>query len=161
MSFEELVENRIQEAMNAGVFAHLPGAGRPMRFDDADRLAGENWIGFRIMRDSGALPPWLMLAREIEQDELALAGLEARHAEWLQLAAASGDWRRHAPALRNLGARIAVAARALRAKQDRFNVEAPSIALERPGIWVDRRLGRLRDQLARAGAPCDVIAPLD
>jgi hypothetical protein len=58
-----------------------------------------------------------------------------------------------APVLRDLVRQFREAALALRRKQDRFNIEAPAIALERPGIWVEHHLARLSSRLREAGAP--------
>ena len=106
MSYEDVIENRIQEPLAAGAFSGLPGEGRPLRFDTSEDLVGENWLGYKILRDNATLPAWLLLAREIERDGQALAALEARHSEWVEFARDSGDWERHAPALRNLASRI-------------------------------------------------------
>ena len=139
--------------MAAGDFDNLRGTGQPLRFDSAEQLAGENWLGFKILKDNDLLPGWLLLAKEIEREELALADLERRHSEWVDLARATAEWERHAPALRNLSAKITEGARALRRKQDRYNVEAPHVALERPGTWVERRLAAMTERLREAGAP--------
>ncbi|MCK9517885.1 MAG: hypothetical protein M0R74_02480, partial [Dehalococcoidia bacterium] len=98
------------------------------------------------------------LAREIDQDRRALDLLDARHEACVRSAARTGEWNRLAPALKDLARRYREAAAALRQKQDRFNIEAPSIALERPGIWVDHLVGRLAARLREAGAPDDLCA---
>ncbi|MGE5596293.1 MAG: DUF1992 domain-containing protein [Hyphomicrobiales bacterium] len=157
MSWYEIVETRIQDAISAGKFDNLPGSGQPLPDRPEDRLAGANWAGNKILRDAGALPPWLMLARDIEDAERELAALEARYAARVELAASSGDWAAHGKAIRQLAETIASKARALRLKQDQFNYDAPSMLLERPGIWVDRRLAALRAHLERAGAPADLL----
>ncbi len=157
MSLEKLIESRIQDAIAAGQFQGLRGAGQPLKPIKDEDLAGENWLGFKILRNGDMLPLWLMLAREIERDTEQLDVVDRRQAEWCELAAASGEWPRHAPGLRRLRAQFAAQARALRAKQDRFNVDAPSMALERPGIWVAQRLARLDERLVAASAPEDII----
>jgi hypothetical protein len=153
VSLDKLIESRIQDAAAAGAFEGLPGAGRPQHFDPADDLAGDNWMGFKILRDGGMLPSWLMLARDIEQHAARLERTEVRFREWVALAAHSGDWEHHAPAIRRLHAQFVGEARELRKKQDRFNVDAPSVALERPAIWVDARIQRLDEALRSHGAP--------
>lgn len=157
MSHQDLVENRIQDAIAAGHFSGLPGEGAPLRFDPA----GENWLGYKILRDSGSLPAWLLLAREIERAEHDLRRLEARYTEWVHLARHSGRWGSHAAGLQNLARRIREAALALRRMQDRYNIEAPSLALERPGLWVEHRLAALSDCLRAAGAPPELLAASD
>jgi Domain of unknown function (DUF1992) len=159
MSMEDLIESRISDAMAAGAFEGLRGAGKPFRFDPRESLgAGEDWLGHKILQNGDLLPPWLMLAKEIERETTLLAEVDKRHAEWVGIASASGQWHRHAGALRRLRADYEGRARALRRKQDRFNMDAPSIALERPGIWVERELLRLDDRLRDAGAPDDLLS---
>ncbi len=151
--FEDIVEAKIQDAMAAGAFDGLKGAGRPLSANAADDLAGDNWMGYKVLQNGGMLPEWLTLAREIETDRAALDALNARHAEWVRVAEAADEWERHAPVLRALRVQFETQALALRRKQDRFNHDAPSISLERPAIWVDHHLQRLEDRLRDAGAP--------
>lgn len=148
-----MIESRIQEAMAAGAFENLAGAGRPLPARPEERLAGDNWLGFKVLQNGGLLPAWLDLAREIEALGAEVEALDARHARWVETAAASGDWEGHAGVLRSLRATFEERARALRAKQDRYNHDAPSVALERPGIWVEHRLARLDERLREAGCP--------
>ena len=123
-----------------------------------EALAGDQWLGFKVLQNGGTLPAWLGLAKEIEVERAALRSIDARHAEWVALAAASGDWARYASAIQRLRADYERKARALRSRQDRFNFEAPSLALGRPGIWVDYLLSRLDERVRLAGAPDDLFA---
>lgn len=154
MRFEQLVENRILEAIEEGVFAGLAGEGAPLPRRDADRLAGDLWLAHHILGNAGALPEWLDLARTIERDRERLAALEEEHGALVERARATGAWRRLAPLIAERRGEFASAARELRAKQDRYNVEAPSVANERPAIWVEERLRALdaRVREAREGA---------
>ena len=154
MSLEKLIESRIRDAVADGQFDNLKGAGKPLAFSNEEELAGENWLGYKILQNGDLLPEWLMLAKEIETDRERLAALDARHADAVELAASSGDWAAHANSIRNRRDAFEAAARDLRRKQDRFNQSAPSVKLERPGIWVEHHLARLdaRVQSAQPGA---------
>ena len=156
-SIDDIIEERIREAMAAGAFDGLRGAGRPLRADPADALTGDQWLGFKVLQNGGALPAWLELAKEIEIERQAFKGIDCRHAECVERAAASGDWARYGAAIRRLRADYGRTARALRAKQDRYNLEAPSLALERPGIWVEHLLSRLDERLRVAGAAAELF----
>ena len=147
---DELIENRIQEAMAAGAFRNLRGEGRPLPFRPEDALAGDRWLGFKVLRNSDALPEWLELAREIERDTEALRSIDAEHEALAQHAAASGRWRETAPLIAACRRAYAEAARALRRKQDRFNIEAPGHLSQRPGIWVEEQLRRLDHRVREA-----------
>lgn len=143
MSLEKLIESRIRDAVAEGQFDNLQGAGQPLTFSSEEDLAGENWLGYKILQNGDLLPEWLMLAKEIETDRERLAALDARHAEAVELAASSGDWAGHAASIRTRRDAYESAARQLRQKQDRYNQNAPSIHLERAGIWVEHHLARL------------------
>ncbi len=154
MRFEQLVENRILEAIEDGVFEGLPGEGARLPQRDAERLAGDLWLAHHILGNAGTLPEWLELARTIERDREGLARLEAEHGALVERARATGEWRRLAPLIAERRREFAAAARALRTKQERYNMEAPSVANERPAIWLEERLRMLdaRVREARGGA---------
>lgn len=157
MSFEELIESQIQEAIESGAFDNLPGAGKPLQFTDQERMAGDNWLGYKVLQNGGMLPEWLGLAREIEVDREALDRVDARHAELVMLAADSGDWEASVPALRYAAAQYEEQARALRRKQERFNYSTPGFRCQRPAIWVEFHLQRLRTRALEAGAPEGIL----
>ncbi len=154
MRFEQLVENRILEAIEGGVFEALPGEGAPLPLRDADRLAGDLWLAHHILGNAGTLPEWLELARTIERDNERLSAIEGQHGALVERARETGEWRRLAPLIAERRRQFATAARSLRARQERYNVEAPSVRNERPAIWVEERLRRLdaRVREARSGA---------
>jgi hypothetical protein len=153
MSLEDLVESQIQDAIAAGAFDNLPGAGKPLPPTDGERLAGENWLGFKVLQNGGMLPEWLGLAREIERDRDELRRIDALHAELVEAGAATGDWPRFAPGILYAEKCYEERARLLRPKQDRYNMGAPGIRSERPGIWVEFHMERLRQRASAAGAP--------
>jgi hypothetical protein len=152
VSLQRLAESRLAEAIQAGLLDDLRLAGQRLAHDPAEDLAGDDRLGYRVLKNGGMLPEWLTLAREIEAAQAELASLDTRHAEWVDAAAASGDWDRYQPIIDRLRATYEQQARALRRKQDQFNFDAPSIALERPAIWVEHHLERLDARVERARA---------
>lgn len=158
MSIERAIESQIQEAMAAGRFDNLPGAGKPLAFGHGDTLAGDNWLGFRVLQNGGMLPEWLNLAKDIERDRERLDAIDAEHAALCQAAALHGHWEGHMPRLRHLRARYEELARSLRKRQDRFNHDAPGIQSQRPAIWVEYHLERLDRRIRDAGAPGGLAA---
>lgn len=75
-----LVERRIEEAVARGEFDNLPGAGRPLDFDD-DLLVPEDMrVANRILKNAGYVPPDAQqmaeinrLIAQIEREEIAPA----------------------------------------------------------------------------------------
>lgn len=154
MSLEKAIEGQIQEAMASGAFANLPGEGKPLAWNsEAEARAGDNWLGFKMLRDGGYLPEWLNLGREIELDLEALSLVDQNHQDHCDGAATPDDWMRFGPAVDRLRASYEKKAREIRKKQDRFNHDAPGIRTQRPGIWVERHLERLVDRERAAGRP--------
>lgn len=59
-----LADAKIAAAIEAGEFANLPGAGKPLDLDD-DRLVPEDLrVAWRILRNSGFVPPEVAERRE-------------------------------------------------------------------------------------------------
>lgn len=64
--FEILAERRISEAVARGDLDNLPGAGRPLVFDDEPLLTPEQRMVNRILRNAGFTPREILLRKEIE-----------------------------------------------------------------------------------------------
>jgi DnaJ family protein C protein 28 len=59
------IERAIQDAMQAGRFDNLPGAGKPINWED-EALVDQEWLmAFRVMREQGFAPAWVELHKEI------------------------------------------------------------------------------------------------
>lgn len=97
-----LVEQRIADAMAAGEFDDLPGAGRPLDLDDDTLVPEELRVAHRILKNAGFLPPALEARRQIAD----AAGL-------LRAATRDDERRRAAVKLALLAARLEAEGRAL------------------------------------------------
>lgn len=153
MGYESVVDQAIKDAMAAGAFDNLPGAGKPLTWTEAEQLAGENWLGYKMLQNGGMVPEWLGLAREIELDIEKLGGLDQQHEQICRLAAADGAWEREAGALRHITEKFEELARSIRKRQDRWNISAPGMRSQRPGLWVEYHLERLQQRIAAGGGP--------
>ena len=69
---DSLAEERIRAAMRQGEFDNLPGRGRPLRLEDEGAVPEDLRVAYRIMKNSGCLPPELNLRREIREVEALL-----------------------------------------------------------------------------------------
>lgn len=68
--FDMLAEQRIREAQEQGVFDNLPGAGAPLKLDDVAMVPEELRAAYRILKNSGYVPPEVAALhdlREVEQ----------------------------------------------------------------------------------------------
>lgn len=71
-----IAEQRIEEAMRAGAFDDLPGAGKPLDLDD-DRLVPEELrAAYRMLRNAGFVPPELEARREMAELHHLLATID-------------------------------------------------------------------------------------
>jgi hypothetical protein len=64
-SFERIAENRILEAIEAGLLDHLEGQGRPFQFEDDSYIPPELRMAYKILKNAGCLPPELELRKEV------------------------------------------------------------------------------------------------
>lgn len=73
---DRLVEQHIAEAQNNGDLDNLPGSGKKLQLDDDSHVPQELRAAYRLMKNSGYLPPELEMRREaVELDQL-LAGID-------------------------------------------------------------------------------------
>ncbi|PYS81994.1 MAG: DUF1992 domain-containing protein [Acidobacteria bacterium] len=65
--FDRLVEKKIREAMRAGEFDDLEGAGRPVNLDAYFSTPEELRAGYAVLKSAGVLPEEAQLLREINE----------------------------------------------------------------------------------------------
>jgi hypothetical protein len=75
-SWADIVERKIQDAMERGLFDNLKGLGKPLEIDE-NPYEGEWRLAFKILRNAGAAPAWIELGREIEAELASLERLMA------------------------------------------------------------------------------------
>jgi hypothetical protein len=72
LTLDAIAERRIREAQERGEFEGLPGAGAPLELDDDSLVPEDLRVAYRILRNSGHLPPELDPYREIREIEQLL-----------------------------------------------------------------------------------------
>lgn len=60
-----LVEERIRKAQQEGLFDDLPGKGKPLNLEDDSHVPTHLRVSFKILKNSGVLPPEMQLRREV------------------------------------------------------------------------------------------------
>lgn len=70
--FDALVEKHVREAQAQGVFDNLPGAGSPLKLDDDAMVPEELRAAYRILKNSGYVPPEVAALRDLREVELML-----------------------------------------------------------------------------------------
>ena len=61
---DELAEQHIKAALEKGELSNLPGSGKPLQLDDDSYVPPELRAGYRLLKNSGYLPPELEMRRE-------------------------------------------------------------------------------------------------
>lgn len=72
--FSNYIDEQIREAEERGVFRDLPGLGKPLNLD-TNPYAGDNALGYSLLKNNGYVPAEIELAREIGRE---LERLEVR-----------------------------------------------------------------------------------
>lgn len=88
------IEEHIRKAIEAGQFDNLPGAGKPLRFEDNPFEDPEWSLAYRVLRNGGFTLPWIETRREVEAN-LQLARVALRQA-----------WEARQSGVRGLGAGV-------------------------------------------------------
>lgn len=73
--FEILAERHIVDAIRRGEFDHLPGAGKPLEFDDDLLVSPEQRMVNRILKNAGFTPREIVLRKEIAALRKEIEGL--------------------------------------------------------------------------------------
>jgi DnaJ family protein C protein 28 len=78
-NYESMLEQRIQQAFEDGLFDNLPGAGKPLKLDDDSLVAEENRAAYRLLSSNGFTLPWIAARQDIDEEHHKLG-------EWLKQA---------------------------------------------------------------------------
>jgi len=73
--FDKIVEERIKKGQRDGVFKNLPGAGKPLKFEDAS-IPEDLRLAYKILKNADCLPLEVELRKEIRQTEDLLSGMQ-------------------------------------------------------------------------------------
>ena len=86
--WQGLVEQRILDGMERGLFDNLPGMGQPLNLDEDRFVPDDLKMAFRMLRSTGLAPLWVDLNREIRADIARLERFrEHIHARWSTISA--------------------------------------------------------------------------
>ena len=84
IKLDRISERRIQEAIEAGEFDNLEGAGKPLNVEDNPFVPADMRSAFKVLQNSGYAPDWMLLAQEIEGDIARLKYAADRHFAYLR-----------------------------------------------------------------------------
>lgn len=81
---DQLAEQHILEAQKNGDFDNLPGSGKKLNIDDDSHIPEQLRGAYRILKNSGFLPPELEMRREAIELNEVLAGIDSRDEQYTQ-----------------------------------------------------------------------------
>lgn len=81
---DQLVEQHVSEALKKGELDNLPGSGKKLVLDDDSHVPPELRAAYRLMKNSGYLPPELELRREAVELQKLLAGIDQHDTHYQQ-----------------------------------------------------------------------------
>lgn len=82
MNFDIVVENKLKEAFEAGVFDNLPGKGKPLNLNENPHEPAAWRMAYKMLRDQGFTLPWIAERKDIEEAlEVALKQLAQAYRE--------------------------------------------------------------------------------
>jgi DnaJ family protein C protein 28 len=138
--WRDLVEQRIQEAMAAGAFDNLSGAGKPLNLKRNPYLDPSLELAYGLLKNNGYTPEWIARDKEIRvQLEAARGRLRAA-------------WRRRQADLTGEAAwqaavtRFETALTQLNRKIDDLNLIVPFAVGQRVHLRLENELRRLNDE---------------
>lgn len=122
--WSRVAEEKIQAAMQAGEFDHLPGKGKPLRLDDLSLVPEHQRMAFSLLKSNDLAPAWLELNKEVDQTLQEL----------LRQIAGSLAETPHPAGRDSLHAAFVNRIRQLNRQILSYNVQAPSPALQRAAL---------------------------
>ncbi|XBS69440.1 DUF1992 domain-containing protein [Acerihabitans sp. KWT182] len=85
--FDERAEQHILHAQKNGEFDNLPGYGRPLQLEDDSAVPEELRTGYRLLKNSGYLPPPLQDRKDALQLKDLLHSIEENDVKRTEIAA--------------------------------------------------------------------------
>ena len=67
MKFDKIVEEKIREAMEAGEFDNIQGAGRPVNLDAYFATPEELRAGYSVLKNAGIVPEEAQILKEVDE----------------------------------------------------------------------------------------------
>lgn len=84
--YEGLIEQRIQQAQEDGLFDNLPGTGKPLKLDDDSLVPDTDRAAYRMLKSNNFTLPWIAARQEIDEYRSELESwLTSTNRRWPQL----------------------------------------------------------------------------
>ena len=142
--WESLIDKKIREAMEAGEFDNLTGAGHPIDLTE-NPYEDPDWrTAHRLLRNAGFAPSWIEERKDIDAELEAARIVLAR--KWMILRNAH-ETSHEQSARERWGkgeAEFRLAVQGLNRRIDAWNLKTPAVAFHRNRIDVEREIERIK-----------------
>ena len=142
--WESLIDQKIREAMAAGEFDNLTGAGQPIDLTE-NPYEDPDWrTAHRLLRNAGFAPSWIEERKDIDAELEAARIVLAR--KWMILRNAH-ETSHEQSARERWGkgeAEFRLAVQGLNRRIDAWNLKTPAVAFHRNRIDVEREIERIK-----------------
>ncbi len=149
MNFDMVVENKLKEAFEAGVFDNLPGQGQPLNLGDNPHEPAAWRIAYKMLHDQGFTLPWIAERREIEEALEKAAALLAQAYRETHRSKELDVWAR--AAWQKAQDVFAETIRQLNKRIRDYNLQVPHPTVQRRALEVEAEISRVERQAASAG----------
>jgi DnaJ family protein C protein 28 len=148
MNFDIVVENKILDAMEAGLFDNLPGAGKPLKLDQNPHEPAAWRLAHQMIRDAGFTLPWIDERKQIEElVEKTITQLTTAYRDTHRTKSpdiwAQAEWRQVSEAFVEL-------VKKLNQRIRDYNLTVPSLTFQRSLLDADKELDRIARESATA-----------
>jgi hypothetical protein len=82
---QRIAEQKIEEAIARGEFDNLPGKGKPLKLEDDSNVPPELRMAYKILKNSGHVPPEIQEQKEIASIEEMLEHCTDEHERYRQI----------------------------------------------------------------------------
>jgi hypothetical protein len=149
-----LAEKRIRKAIETGQMSNLSGAGKPLLLEDDSNTPAHLRLAYRILRDNGLAPEWMLLGKELEVHQVRLVSNVRRGVRAYQGALADASrladperaaerHRRIDAAWQRACATFHDAARSINRQITAYNLKVPSGIAHKPYLDMEREIHQL------------------
>jgi hypothetical protein len=156
-NWEWLAEKRIRKAIDRGQLSNLSGEGKPLQLDEDTHTPPELRLAYKILRDNGLAPEWMMMGRDLDEQRARLLTNVRKGVRAYQGAIGDAgriaDLDRAAEQLRRIHATWETAKHTFREAAISFNRQITSYNLKipngishKPCLDVDREISRLLER---------------
>ena len=145
-AWESLVNKKIREALEAGEFENLAGAGEPIDLTE-NPFEDPDWrTAHRLMRNAGFAPAWIEERKDIDASLESARIMLTRSAKVLRNARKTVHEENAVERWARAESEFRLQVADLNRRIDAWNLKTPTVAFQRNRIDVEHEIARVKTQ---------------